>query len=298
MKKFLLVFFLIFLFCTVADGKDKAAKAELDKFRVQARLEEQNKALVMRYSEKWEQGDVEALREIFSPDYVWHTSSGKDLSLEKAFAELKQQMVMFSDRTFSNADVFAAGDKVVSRYVFRGTLTKDIEGLPTKGKKAEFFGMEIDRIENGKIVESWEAIDSLSLRERLGLEPEPEESVKQELVRLEREWADGYIKRDLTVLDRMEAENFIGTDSDGNMYSKAKDLEEVKGGVFLMESWVCPEMKVYLYGETAVVTGRSAVKSRYKGKNTSGQYQWTDTWVNKNGYWQCVATQSSRVAKK
>jgi predicted ester cyclase/ketosteroid isomerase-like protein len=298
MKKILLVIPLVFLFCVAAECKDKAAKAELDKFKAQATIEEQNKALVLRYMEKWIQGDTEALRGIFSPDYVWHTSAGKDLSLEKAFEELKQQTAMFSDRTIRNADVFAAGDKVVSRYVFRGILTKDIEGLPTKGKKAEYFGIEIDRIEKGKIVESWEAMDSMSLRERLGLEPEPEENVKQELIRLEKEWADGYVKRDLTVLDRMEAENFVGTDFDGNIYSKAKDLEEVKGGVFMMESWVCPEMKVYLYGETAVVTGRSSVKSRYKGKNTSGQYQWTDTWVNKNGYWQCVANQSSRVTKR
>lgn len=298
MKNFLTVIPLIFLLCVATEGKDKAAKAELDKFKAQATLEEQNKALVLRYMEKWEQGDTEALRGIFSPDYVWHTSSGKDLSLEKAFEELKQQTAMFSDRTIRNADVFAAGDKVVSRYVFRGILTKDIEGLPTKGKKAEYFGIEIDRIEKGKIVESWEAMDSLSLRERLGLEPEPEESVKQELVRLEREWADGYVKRDHTVLDRIEAVDFIGTDVDGSVFTKSKDIEELKSGVFKAESWTLDDMKVYLYGKTAVVTGSSMIKARYKGKDYSGRHLWTDTWVKIDGRWQCVATQSSKAAKK
>lgn len=295
MKKILLVIPLIFLFCTVGEGKDKA---ELDKYRSQAQLEEQNRALAMRYLEKWEQGDTEALKEIFSPDHVWHTPNGKDLSLEKTIEELKRQVAMFSDRAFSEEDVFAAGDKVVSRFVFRGIFTEDIEGLPTKGRNVEFSGIEIDRIENGKIVESWEAGDSLSLPERLGLKPEPEENVKRELIRLEREWADGYVKRDHTVLDRIEAVDFIGTDVDGSAFTKSKDIEELKSGVFKAESWTVDDMNVYLYDKTAVVTGSSMIKARYKGKDYSGRHLWTDTWVKIDGRWQCVATQSSKAAKK
>jgi len=150
--------------------QDKAAMAELEEFKAQAEVEEQNKALVMRYYEAWDSADIEALKEIFSSDYVWHTISGQDVSLEESIVALKQQMVMFPDRTFSNEDVIVKGDKVIARFTFRGTHEGDVEGFPATGNKFEAEGIEISRVENGKIVETWEAGDNLSFYQQLGYE--------------------------------------------------------------------------------------------------------------------------------
>ena len=123
-------------------------------------------------------------------------------------------------------------------------------------------------------------------------------SVEQELIKLEKEWADAYMKRDLAVLDRIEAADLVMTDFEGNVFTKALDIEEVKSGVYTLESLVGDEMKVHIYGDTAVVTGRSKSKGRYKGKDFDSQYRWTDTWVKIEGRWQCVAGHSSRIAQK
>ena len=79
-------------------------------------------------------------------------------------------MAMYPDRTFVNEDVIVKGDKIVTRYTFSGTHEGDIEGFPATGNKIETTGIEILRVENGKIIESWEAGDMLSLYQQLGYE--------------------------------------------------------------------------------------------------------------------------------
>ena len=55
-------------------------------------------------------------------------------------------------------------------------------------------------------------------------------------------------------------------------------------------------MKVRVFGNAAVVTGRTTIKGgKYKGKDISGQYRFTDTWVKRNGHWLCVASANTRV---
>jgi steroid delta-isomerase-like uncharacterized protein len=155
--------------------QDKEAMAELEAMKAQAEFEEQNKALIMRHYEAWNSGDVEALKEIFSLDYVYHSRPGQEVSFEQMMEWLKPQMEVFPDRVFSVEDILAKGDKVVSRFIFKGTHEGDTERLPATGKKFEIIGIEIWRVENGKIVESWDVHDSLSMWQQLGMELKPKE---------------------------------------------------------------------------------------------------------------------------
>ena len=61
MKKLYMILPLVFLLCFMVGCQDKAAMAELEEFKVQAEVEEQNKELVNRYSEAWSKGDIEAV---------------------------------------------------------------------------------------------------------------------------------------------------------------------------------------------------------------------------------------------
>jgi len=63
-------------------------------------------------------------------------------------------------------------------------------------------------------------------------------------------------------------------------------------------SAVIDEIKVRVYGDAAVVLGRSTEKSRYKDEGTTVQVQWTDTWVKRAGRWQCVAEHASNITQK
>jgi steroid delta-isomerase-like uncharacterized protein len=177
MKKYLSVIPLLLLVCFVVGCQDKEALAELEEFKAQAALEEQNKALVMRYSEARSKGDIEAIKELVSSDYVWHISGGH-LSLEESIESLKQQMAMLTDRTIIAQDVIVKGDKVVTRYIFRGTHEMDTEGIPATGNTIEVNGIKIVRVEDGKIVESWEVPDALAYALQLGFELKLKEGEK------------------------------------------------------------------------------------------------------------------------
>jgi ketosteroid isomerase-like protein len=124
-------------------------------------------------------------------------------------------------------------------------------------------------------------------------------AAEQELIKLETDWGNALVKRDVAFLDRVIADDSVYTDEDGIVHpSKAESLAELKSGAATNTSVVVDDMKARVWGDTGVVWGRTTVKSQYKGKDTSGTYQWTDTWVKINGRWQCVAGHGSKVVKK
>ena len=123
-------------------------------------------------------------------------------------------------------------------------------------------------------------------------------SAEQELIKLENEWNEAYLKRDLAALDRLEADGIVQTDSDGNVFTKSEDIEEVKTGALVLTSSVQDDLKVHAYGDAAVVTHRSTEKGQYRGEDYSCQFRYTDTWVKKAGRWQLVAAHFSKIAAK
>jgi len=160
MRHLYAILLLSLILCFKVGCQDKAAMAELEAFRAQAAVEEQNKALATRCNEAWESGNLEAIKGIYSPDFVWHASDGSDFFSEEMVEinrkGIEQHKMAFPDLTIINEDVIAKGDKVITRYTFRGTHTGDIEGIPATGNKIELSGIEIIQVYQGKIVESWE----------------------------------------------------------------------------------------------------------------------------------------------
>jgi steroid delta-isomerase-like uncharacterized protein len=182
MRNPILVVPLVLLLCSAFGCQNKAAMAELEKSRAQAAVEEQNKALVMRYFGAVESGDLEAVKEIFSPDCILHHTTGQDLSLEETIETVKKQneqsKVMFPDVTFINEDTIVKGDKAVLMFTFKGTHTGDVEGIPATGNAVEGRSITIFRFENGKIAEGWQESNVLRLYQQLGFELKPKEVKK------------------------------------------------------------------------------------------------------------------------
>jgi ketosteroid isomerase-like protein len=124
------------------------------------------------------------------------------------------------------------------------------------------------------------------------------ESVEQQLIRLEQQWGDALVKPDLAFLDRILAEDYLFTSPLGEVLTKAQMLAGLKTGEDIVSSVMNHEMKVRIYGDAAVVNGHSTYIESVQGKDISGEYRWTDTWIRKGGRWQCVADHASRVAGK
>ena len=124
------------------------------------------------------------------------------------------------------------------------------------------------------------------------------EHTEQELITLENGWNDAIVKRDWAFIDRILADDYIGTNMDGIVKTKAQSLASLKSDETVITSEVADDFRVRFYGDTAVVTFRNVEKSQLKGKDTSVQERVTDIWVKIAGRWQCVAAHASRIAQK
>src|SRR5262245_39714094 len=74
----------------------------------------------------------------------------------------------FPDLRIVFEDALADGDRVVTRWRFEGTQNGPLKGLPASGRPVSIQGIRIDRIERGKIAESWMQMDTLALMEQIG----------------------------------------------------------------------------------------------------------------------------------
>ena len=177
MKKYLSVIPLVFLLCFTFGCQDKAAMAELEEFRAQAAIEEQNKALIRECFEDWNKGRSEAFMEKTTPDYAYYTPSGNPnpLSREQAVENVKVFWKGFPDLKISIEEIIAKGDRLTTRFIIRGTHEGEFMGIPATGKKIELSAIIISRVENGKFVEEWEEMDIMGLMMQIGMELKPKE---------------------------------------------------------------------------------------------------------------------------
>jgi ketosteroid isomerase-like protein len=117
---------------------------------------------------------------------------------------------------------------------------------------------------------------------------------RQQILQLERDWVQVYVANDAKPLERIVADDFLGTEPDGKRATKADLIAEIKGPSDVVSNRLNEDdVTIRFYGETAVVNGSESWKLK-NGK--SGRYIWTDIFVQRNGGWQVVASQDLAVS--
>ncbi len=118
-----------------------------------------------------------------------------------------------------------------------------------------------------------------------------------ELTQLERDIGDANIRRDKTFFERVEADEFIFTDSGGGITTKAEDIASLDkpAGEFKLVSYLVDELKILDYGKTAVVSGRTTTTLKSKDREIINKSSFTDVLVKRDRRWQLVAGHSSRI---
>jgi predicted ester cyclase len=166
---------LVLLFCFTIACRDKAAMVELEKYKAQAKIEEQNKALLRKVIEEWNKANYEYLKEAMAPNYVGYSPSAnpKSWSKEETLEAIRGMREGFPDSIWSIEDLVAVGDMVISRNIFRGTYKGNLGGIPVTGNRIEASFIVMSRIINGKIVEERGEFDMLGFMQQLGMELKP-----------------------------------------------------------------------------------------------------------------------------
>lgn len=103
-------------------------------------------------------------------------------------------------------------------------------------------------------------------------------SVETELKKLEREWFTAVVKKDSATLDRLLAKDFVALNSDGSVIDKAAMSEMVQAGRLQLDDIRSDEFKLRLYGNTAVVTGKSTYVR--EGKELGSSFH-QEIWVKR-----------------
>ena len=102
------------------------------------------------------------------------------------------------------------------------------------------------------------------------------------------------------MIEKIVADDFVGTSSSGKTGNKTTLLAEAKRDTNTYASAVSSEMTVHTFGpNVAVVTGIAKESGKTKaGKTFSNAYRFTDTWVERDGEWRCVAAHAMALPKK
>ena len=122
--------------------------------------------------------------------------------------------------------------------------------------------------------------------------------MQEELLKLEKEFAQAIVKNDADAIGQFLADDWIIIDPDGGIIDKARFLGVIKSGALTHEMMESDDIRVRMYRDTALATGLIKTKGKFMGQGFTTQERATDVFVKQDGRWQCVFSQLTRFTEK
>lgn len=134
-------------------------------------IEEKNKEFIDVYTDDfWNKPNIAAFDKYFTADFIVHFADG-DQNREQYKGLCEAYFASFPDLHITTDDLVAEGDKVTKVWTANSTHKSEFMGIPATGKQIEVKGIEVFRIEDGKIAELWASMDNLGMMQQLGVIP-------------------------------------------------------------------------------------------------------------------------------
>ena len=118
-------------------------------------------------------------------------------------------------------------------------------------------------------------------------------AISQTLQATEWAWLSAEKNHDVPAFEKIVADDWIAISPDGKSETKAERAAEIKAAH--TTSATMGDMKVRVFGDTAVVTGTDDEITMEDGKKSSNHYVWTDVFVKRNGQWLAVASHTAQI---
>ena len=112
---------------------------------------------------------------------------------------------------------------------------------------------------------------------------------------METDRAAAVVKGDVATLEGLTADDYVFINASGQTSDKATTMKNIKTGAIKITANEVSDMKVRVYGDTAVVTGKSTAKGTIGGRELKGPVMFTRVYVKRNGTWQSVAFQQTTI---
>lgn len=117
----------------------------------------------------------------------------------------------------------------------------------------------------------------------------------QQIQKLLDQRRDAAVKGDVSALEPTTSDDYVRIGPEGGMMNKTEYLDALKSGNLKYQSIQTKDSKIQNYGNAAVSTGTADIKGTYKGRDISGNYRVSQVFVKRNGKWQVVHLQSTKI---
>jgi steroid delta-isomerase-like uncharacterized protein len=130
----------------------------------------ENKELIRTFHHRlWAERDLGVLDHVIAPDAVMHWGDSDSNAAEAVRADVERYFAAFSDVRTSIDDLVGEDDKVVLRWTTSGVQTGPYGKVPPTGREITMRGVDVYRLDRGRIVEGWSMWDALDVYQQLGL---------------------------------------------------------------------------------------------------------------------------------
>jgi steroid delta-isomerase-like uncharacterized protein len=178
----ILTMFLTFtmILCFIVACLDKQAMSELEGFRAQKAIEEQNKVVILKWLNEVNRENFEQVfDELWTKDCKQYLNSNPEPYEYDQFRQMIKNLYSeFPVISHDVQNIYAKGDKVTTIFSARVKHNTDSFGVPATGRELKWKAIAVFQISDGKIKTRWEVADLLSMYEQLGMEPQMKEMKK------------------------------------------------------------------------------------------------------------------------
>jgi steroid delta-isomerase-like uncharacterized protein len=128
-------------------------------------MSSENRAILDRLNEEvLRQGNVDAVDQLLADDFVEHDPPPGMATDRDGFKDFVRGIHQaFADQLHTVYDQIVDGDRVVERWTMTATHAGEFMGIPATGKRVTLAGIDISRLEDGRIAEHWTQCDMLGL---------------------------------------------------------------------------------------------------------------------------------------
>jgi len=123
-----------------------------------------------------------------------------------------------------------------------------------------------------------------------------DDRLHREIENLESQWRTGVMQNDVATANRLLADDYLGINPNGTLETKADALAQRRSGTVKISSIDPDNVKVRVYGDTAVVTSRVDVVGHDGDRDISGRYHYTRVYNHRSGEWKIVSFEASRIS--
>ena len=122
------------------------------------------------------------------------------------------------------------------------------------------------------------------------------DSAHKEIEGLESDWRQAQLTNNLSLVDRLLADDYLGISANGTLETKADELSRRRNGALKITQLELSDIKVRIYGDTAVVTSKADLVGKNGDRDISGRYRYTRVYSNRDGQWRIVSFEASKIS--